>query len=110
MKHIKLIICTLLIFCMSVAGFAEAKSRGASFKSGFSSQKRNTAKPAATYNTPVPEQKKTAFGSFGTADAKNRQEPIDYALAFPSWRRVGFSRIPVAKPREKFSGCGCAWR
>ena len=77
MKHIKLIICTLLIFCMSVAGFAEAKSRGGSFKSGFSSQKRNTAKPATTYNTPAPEQKKTSFGSFGTADAKNRQAAIN---------------------------------
>ncbi len=72
MKYIKLIIFTLLV-CVSFAGVAEAKSRGGSFKSGFSSQKRNAAKPAATYSVPAQEQKKTAFGSFGAANAKNQQ-------------------------------------
>jgi hypothetical protein len=72
MKHIKLIIFTLLV-CVSFAGVAEAKSRGGSFKSGFASQKRNAAKPAAPYKASAQEQKKTAFGSFGAADAKNQQ-------------------------------------
>ncbi|RYY73621.1 MAG: hypothetical protein EOO52_16535 [Gammaproteobacteria bacterium] len=72
MKHIKLIIFALVV-CVSFAGVAEAKSRGGSFKSGFASQKRNATKPAPTYNAPAQEQKKTAFGSFGAADAKNQQ-------------------------------------
>ena len=74
MNKIKLIVCTL-IMCMSFAGVAEAKSRGGSFKSGFSSQKRSAPKPAPTYTAPAPQPqaKKTGFGSFGAADPKAQQ-------------------------------------
>lgn len=73
MKNIKLIICALIV-CMSFAGIAEAKSRGGSFKSGFSSQKRSPAKPAATYKAPEAkaDTKQTEFGSFGAASPKTQ--------------------------------------
>ena len=75
MNRIKLIVYTLLV-CVSFSSAVEAKSRGGSFKSGFSSQKRAAAKPAPTYQVPAKEQTQTtAFGSFGTANAKNQQAP-----------------------------------
>ena len=75
MNRIKLIVYTLLV-CVSFSSAVEAKSRGGSFKSGFSSQKRAAAKPAPTYKVPAKEQTQTtAFGSFGTANAKNQQAP-----------------------------------
>jgi len=75
MNKIKLIVYTLLV-CVSFSSAVEAKSRGGSFKSGFSSQKRAAAKPAPTHQVPPKEQtQKTAFGSFGTANAKNQQAP-----------------------------------
>lgn len=70
MKKIKLLVYAL-IMCMSFVGVAEAKSRGGSFKSGFSSQKRAPAAPAKrTYQTPAAnaQTKKAAFGSFGSAN------------------------------------------
>ena len=75
MNRIKLIVYTLLV-CVSFSSAVEAKSRGGSFKSGFSSQKRAPAKSAPAYTVPPKEQtQKTAFGSFGTANAKNLQTP-----------------------------------
>jgi hypothetical protein len=73
MKKIKLIICTLIV-CMSFAGIAEAKSRGGSFKSGFSSQKRSPAQPVADAKAPEvkTDAKQTDFGSFGAATPKTQ--------------------------------------
>lgn len=75
MKNIKLFVYALII-CLSFVSVAEAKSRSGSYKSGFSSQKRTTAKPASTYYKPpaaTTETKKTAFGSFGATNSKTQQ-------------------------------------
>jgi hypothetical protein len=82
MKTIKLFVYALIL-CLSFVGVAEAKGRTGSFKSGFSSQKRAAVKPAQT-NYQVPpantQTKKTAFGSFGTANPKLDQKTASQTL------------------------------
>lgn len=76
MKTIKLFVYALIV-CLSFVGVAEAKGRTGSFKSGFSSQKRAAVKPAQTNYQVSPantQTKKTAFGSFGTANPKLDQK------------------------------------